>query len=230
VDEAARSKPQVYIFLGPPGVGKGTQAYRFARALSIPHVATGDMLRDAAARKTPLGLEAKSKYMDQGKLVPDEVVQRIVEDRLRQEDCKGGCVLDGFPRTAAQAEFLEQAAGRLDLPLGAAFYLDAPEEVVVERTSGRRACPSCGANYHVKHLPPKKEGTCDECGTELIWRPDDRPETVRERQRVYRSQTAELVDWYEHRSLLARIDASGDVETIRKAILDARSAGTGASG
>lgn len=223
MDGADSTRKEVFIFLGPPGVGKGTQAFRFAKALEIPHIATGDMLRDAAARKTPLGLEAKSKYMDQGKLVPDEVVQGIVQDRLGQDDCQGGCVLDGFPRTGAQAEYLEQATSRLGLPVGKAFYLDAPEEVVVERTSGRRACPSCGSNYHVKHLPPKKEGICDECGTELIWRPDDRPETVLERQRVYRAQTAELIDYYEGRSVLTRIDASGDVETIQKAILEARS-------
>lgn len=209
---------KVFVFLGPPGVGKGTQAVEFAERWGLPHVATGDILREAAAKGTPLGLEAKEKYMDRGVLVPDEVVMKLAGERIAEEDCRGGALLDGFPRTPPQAEFLDGALERLGLRMGRVFYLDASEEVVIERLGGRRTCPRCRANYHLQHLPPKSVGICDRCKTPLIWRDDDRPETVRKRMRVYRDQTADLVGFYERRGLLARIDASGDVESIRVAV------------
>lgn len=209
---------EVYILLGPPGVGKGTQAKELSRARGVPHVATGDILRGAAARGAPTGREAKEKYMDRGDLVPDKLVTRIVADRIAEEDCRRGAILDGFPRTRAQAKFLDEALGGLKLGLGRVFYLDASEDVVVERLAGRRSCPSCRAIFHLLHRPPAVDGKCDECGTALIWRDDDRAETVRERMVVYRRETAELAGFYEERGVLSRIDASGDVGSIRAAI------------
>ncbi len=215
---------RVVIFLGPPGVGKGTQARFFAGRWGIPHVATGDMLRQAAAKRTPLGLEAKTKYMDEGKLVPDEVVQKIVEERLREEDARPGVLFDGFPRTEAQAAFLDRVLARQGRELNLAVYLEANEDVVVGRLAGRRTCPGCQATYHMQNNPPATAGACDRCGKELVWRDDDRPETVRERLRQYAELTQPLVRFYEDRGLLWRVDASGDVDTIRTAIIGAESA------
>ncbi|MCZ6690735.1 MAG: adenylate kinase [Planctomycetota bacterium] len=208
----------VFLFLGPPGVGKGTQASIFSKARGLPHIATGDILRDAARRGTPPGREAKEQYMDRGNLVPDKIMLKIVNERIDRDDCDAGIVFDGFPRTRSQANYLDGALPNRGLRLERVLYLDAPEDVVVERLSKRRVCPSCRANYHLRHFPPRKEGVCDRCGTDLIWRDDDHPETVRERLKVYENETAELVQLYEERSLLFRVDASGGVEEIRAAI------------
>lgn len=211
----------VFIFLGPPGVGKGTQARRFSKRWGIPHIATGDILRAAAARGTELGREAKENYMDRGQLVPDQVMVKIMQERLGNEDCRGGALLDGFPRTLPQAEFLDGALAGLGLVLARVIYLDAPEEVVVDRLAGRRACPSCGHTHHAENHPPRKEGVCDHCAGGLIWRDDDHPDTVRKRLAVYRNATADLVDLYEERGLLSRVDASGPVESIEKCVAKA---------
>ena len=221
--DAGSLESRVVIFLGPPGVGKGTQARFFAGRWGIPHVATGDMLRAAAAAETPMGLEAKTRYMDAGKLVPDEVVQKIVEERLREDDARRGVLFDGFPRTEAQAAFLDRVLARQGREVSQAIYLEADENVVVGRVAGRRTCPGCQATFHMQNHPPVKSGVCDRCGKELVWRDDDRPETVRERLRQYAANTEPLVRFYEGRGLLWRVDASGDVGTIRTAIIGAES-------
>ena len=216
--EGAEEKPLVYVFMGPPGVGKGTQARPFSESLGILHISTGDLLRDAAARGTSLGLEAKETFVDQGKLVPDEIMMQIVDERLGRDDCRRGVLLDGFPRTRPQADFLAKTLSRRGFELARVVYLDAPEEVVVDRLSGRRTCPSCGANFHLKNRPPQKEGRCDRCDSELIWRDDDRPGTLRRRMRVYREETADLVGYYETRGILTRVDGSRGIDEIQEAI------------
>ena len=224
----ASAESRIVIFLGPPGVGKGTQARHFADKWGVVHIATGDMLRDAAARGTALGLEAKTKYMDEGHLVPDEVVEKIVEERLQDDDTRPGAIFDGFPRTEAQASFLDRALGRQGREVTQAIYLDADEDVVVDRVAGRRTCPECQATFHVQNNPPAKDDVCDGCGGALQWRDDDRPETVRERLLQYRRNTEPLVRFYESRGLLVRIDASGNVRSIREAIDSAEPSASGA--
>ncbi|HEY8414917.1 MAG TPA: adenylate kinase, partial [Thermaerobacter sp.] len=187
-----------WIFLGPPGAGKGTQAARLAERAGVPQISTGDMLRAAVRAGTPLGLEAK-RYMDAGQLVPDDVTIAIVRERLAQDDCRRGFLLDGFPRTVPQAEGLAAALEELGVGLDGVLYFDVPDEVVVERLSGRRVCPECQATYHVRFDPPREAGRCDRCGAALVQRHDDREETVRERLAVYRRQTEPLVDYY-HRA------------------------------
>ena len=225
---ASRPASRVVLFLGPPGVGKGTQARFFAGRWGIPHVATGDMLRDAAARQTPMGLEAKTRYMDKGKLVPDEVVQKIVEERLREADARPGVLLDGFPRNEAQAAFLDRVLERQGREVSLVIYLEADEEVIVGRVAGRRMCGGCQATYHMQNNPSAKPGVCDRCGKELVWRDDDRPEAVRQRLSDYEAETQPLVRHYEDRGVLWRIDGSGDVEEIRTAIIGAETAVSGA--
>ena len=171
------------IMLGAPGAGKGTQAKMIADKYGVPHVSTGDIFRANIKNGTELGMEAK-KYMDQGLLVPDELTVKILLDRVSQPDCKNGYVLDGFPRTIPQAEVLDKALAELGESIDYAIDVDVPDENIVKRMSGRRACVSCGATYHVVHVPPKKEGICDRCGSELILRDDDKPETVKNRQDV----------------------------------------------
>ena len=199
------------IFLGPPGAGKGTQAQRICDALNIPQISTGDILRRAIKEQTPTGLKAKS-FIDAGKLVPDEVVIDIVKERLAQDDCANGYILDGFPRTVPQAEALATFAD-----INAVVELDVADEVLVNRLSGRRVCLTCGATYHVNMLGG--ETKC-KCGNDLIQRDDDKPETVLSRLTVYHNQTAPLVDYYQAKGLLHKIDGAQDVDAIYNAILN----------
>ena len=211
------------VLLGAPGSGKGTQAQTIKDAFGLRHVSTGDMLRAAVASGTELGLRAKA-FMDRGELVPDDVVVGIVSERLRSEDGGPGWLLDGFPRTVAQAEALEKAFdGRAGRAVDRVLYLRVSPEIVVERLSGRRVCPnpSCGAAYHVRFMPPKREGVCDRCGTALVLRDDDRPDTVRQRLAAYERQTAALVERYRSLGLLVEIDASGSPKEVGDKVLAA---------
>lgn len=201
------------VMLGAPGAGKGTQAKMIAEKYSIPHVSTGDIFRANIKEGTPLGLEAKS-YMDQGKLVPDELTVKILLDRVAKDDCKNGYVLDGFPRTIPQAEVLKDALSKLNDKIDYAVNVDVPDENIVKRMSGRRACVTCGATYHIEHVPPKKEGICDKCGSELILRDDDKPETVLNRLKVYHDQTQPLIDFYNNEGVLREVNGTRDVKVV----------------
>ncbi|MEX2224496.1 MAG: adenylate kinase [Candidatus Rokuibacteriota bacterium] len=209
------------IFLGPPGAGKGTQARRLAAHSGVPQVATGDMLRESAAEGTPLGREAK-RYMDQGALVPDEVVIGLVDGRLSRPDAGAGYVLDGFPRTVAQAEALDALLGRLGQDLDRVVFFDVSRDELMRRLTGRRICRQCGTAFHVVSAPPKTAGRCDQCGGELYQREDDAEGTVARRLDVYQTQTAPLLDYYRKRGLLARVAGEGPVDgvaaSIRKAV------------
>ena len=206
------------IMLGAPGAGKGTQAKMIADKYGVPHVSTGDIFRANIKNGTELGMEAK-KYMDQGLLVPDELTVKILLDRVSQPDCKYGYVLDGFPRTIPQAEVLDKALAELGESIDYAIDVDVPDENIVKRMSGRRACVSCGATYHVVHVPPKKEGICDRCGSELILRDDDKPETVKNRLDVYHKQTQPLIDFYTKKGVLKTVDGTVDMQDVFKAIV-----------
>jgi len=201
------------ILLGPPGAGKGTQAQRLTQKLGIPQVSTGDILRAAVAAGTGLGREAKA-VMDQGALVPDSVVIGIIRERLAAPDCARGYILDGFPRTAAQAEALGEMLQALGTPLTAVLSLTVDPEELVRRLGGRRTCGSCGAAYHLETAPPRRAGLCDRCGGGLLQRDDDRDETIRKRLAVYREQTAPLVAYYRGRGLLKEVDGRGDIDAI----------------
>jgi adenylate kinase len=204
-------------FLGPPGAGKGTQARELAREWNVPHVATGDMLRDAAAAGTPLGREAKG-YMDKGALVPDDVIIRMIAERLRRPDAGRGFLLDGFPRTIAQAEGLEHLLKDLGQPLERVVYFDVSEPELLRRLTGRRVCRACQTAFHLVSAPPTRAGVCDRCGGQLYQREDDSEATVRHRLGVYARQTAPLLDWYRGRGLLVSVPGEGPIETIRGAI------------
>jgi adenylate kinase len=204
-------------FLGPPGAGKGTQARALAREWGVPQIATGDMLREAVAAKTPLGLEAK-RYMDQGALVPDEVVVGATAERLAAPDAARGFILDGFPRTIVQAEALARLLKDAGHALDVVLYFDVSEPELLRRLTGRRVCRACGHTYHLTSSPPKRAGVCDACGGELYQRADDSEATVRNRLEVYRKQTAPLLDYYRQRSLLTTVSGEGSVEAIRDAI------------
>ena len=201
------------IMLGAPGAGKGTQAIKIAEKYKIPHVSTGDLFRSNISQNTELGLEAK-QYMDAGKLVPDELTVRMLLDRVSKDDCKNGYVLDGFPRTIAQAEVLEQEVEKLHDQIDHAINVEVPDENIVKRMGGRRACTKCGATYHVEHVPPKKEGICDNCGSELVLRSDDAPETVQKRLNVYHEQTQPLIDFYRERGILKQVDGTQDMQAV----------------
>lgn len=205
------------IMLGAPGAGKGTQAMMIAGKYGIPHVSTGDIFRANIKNGTELGKEAK-KYMDQGLLVPDELTVKILLDRVAQADCAGGYVLDGFPRTIPQAEVLDKALTELGDAIDFAIDVDVPDENIVKRMSGRRACLKCGATYHVEHIPPKKEGICDHCGQPLVLRDDDRPETVLNRLSVYHSQTQPLIEYYSAKGVLRTVDGTAPMEDVFAAI------------
>jgi adenylate kinase len=202
------------IFLGAPGVGKGTQAQRLAADEGIPQISTGDILRDAIKRNTLLGAQAKS-YIDAGKLVPDDVVIGIIRDRLLHSDAAGGFIMDGFPRTVAQAEALDRMlenGGRDGIHQVVNF--EVPNTEIIRRLSGRRSCPDCQSVYHLENAPPRDEGRCDKCGGLLVQRTDDTPETIAARLQVYDKQTSPLVDYYKKRGLLRRLDATASIETV----------------
>lgn len=205
------------IMLGAPGAGKGTQAKMIADKYGVPHISTGDIFRANIKNGTELGMEAK-KYMDQGLLVPDELTVRILLDRVAQDDCKNGYVLDGFPRTIPQAEVLDSELTKLGDYIDYAINVDVPDENIVKRMSGRRACLTCGATYHIEHVPPKKEGICDVCGSELVLRDDDKPETVKNRLNVYHEQTQPLIDFYTEKGVLKTVDGTVPMEEVFAAI------------
>ena len=204
--------------LGAPGAGKGTQAKMIAEKYGIPHISTGDIFRSNIKDGTELGMEAK-KYMDQGLLVPDELTVKILLDRVARADCRNGYVLDGFPRTIPQAEVLDQALEKIGDQIDFAINVSVPDENIVKRMSGRRACVGCGATYHIEHIPPKKEGICDTCGMELILREDDKPETVQNRLSVYHSQTQPLIDFYQKKGILQTVDGTVDMKAVFDAIV-----------
>ena len=201
------------IMLGAPGAGKGTQAKMIADKYGVPHISTGDIFRANIKNGTELGMEAK-KYMDQGLLVPDELTVRILLYRVAQDDCKNGYVLDGFPRTIPQAEVLDSELTKLGDHIDYAINVDVPDENIVKRMSGRRACLTCGATYHIEHVPPKKEGICDVCGSELVLRDDDKPETVKQRLEVYHTQTQPLIDYYTKEGILKEVDGTQDLQKV----------------
>ena len=203
------------IMLGAPGAGKGTQAAILSERLGIPTISTGNILRAAVKNGTPVGLQAKS-YMDAGKLVPDEVIIGIIAERLAEDDCQGGFILDGVPRTIAQAEALEKAGVKFDCVLD----IEVSDEEIVSRMSGRRACTACGATYHVKAAPPKTEGVCDACGGKLVQRDDDKPETVQSRLAVYHAQTEPLKDFYAQRGVLKTVENQPTIEATAKAVAE----------
>jgi adenylate kinase len=212
------------IFLGPPGAGKGTQAQALASEWGVPHVATGDMLREAVAAKTPLGLEAK-RHMDSGGLVPDEVVIGLVGERLAQPDAKAGVVLDGFPRTVAQAEALDALFARTGLSLDRVVYFNVSRDELLRRLTGRRVCRGCGRTYHLVSAPPKVADKCDVCGGELYQRVDDREDTVATRLDVYQKQTSPLLEYYRGRNLLSEVAGEGSVSQVAEAIRKATNQG-----
>ena len=201
------------IMLGAPGAGKGTQAKMIAEKYGIPHVSTGDIFRANIKNGTELGREAK-QYMDQGLLVPDELTVRILLDRVAREDCANGYVLDGFPRTIPQAQVLDQALAEMDDAIDYAINVDVPDENIIGRMTGRRACVTCGATYHIVHIPPKQEGICDACGKELVLRDDDREETVSKRLSVYHEQTQPLIDFYTAKGILRTIDGTEKMQDV----------------
>jgi len=201
------------ILLGPPGAGKGTQAKLLIERLGIPQISTGDMLRAAVKDSRPLGRQAKA-YMDRGALVPDDVIIGLVRERLQAPDCARGYILDGFPRTVAQAEALEKTLGELHLNLDHVLCLDVPSEDLVVRIAGRRTCRQCGAMSHARFSPTRRDGVCDACGGQTYQRDDDREETVRRRLTVYAEQTAPLVRFYDGRGLLRRIAGTGEIGEI----------------
>jgi adenylate kinase len=208
------------IIFGPPGAGKGTQAARIIEAHPIPQVATGDIFRKNLREGTALGLEAKG-YMEAGKLVPDELVSRIAADRLAQDDCAGGALLDGFPRSLPQAEFLDAWLAEREQAIGLVVHLVVPDRVIVERMGGRRTCTNCGATYHVAVSPTKVEGVCDRCGSAVIQRPDDNEATVLTRLSTYHEQTGPVVEHYRARGVVADIDGVGDIRAIGDAVIAA---------
>lgn len=201
------------IMLGAPGAGKGTQAKQIAEKYKIPHISTGDIFRANIKNGTELGKKAK-EYMDQGLLVPDELTCDLVVDRIGQEDCKSGFVLDGFPRTIPQAEALDTALKKMGETMDYAIDIDVEDESIVRRMSGRRACLNCGATYHVVTIPPKKEGICDVCGNQLVLRDDDQPETVKKRLDVYHEQTQPLIDYYKNKGILQSVNGMEPMETV----------------
>lgn len=207
------------IMLGAPGAGKGTQAKKIAEKYGIPHISTGDIFRANIKNGTELGKKAKT-YMDQGALVPDELTCDLVVDRIQQPDCANGYVLDGFPRTIPQAECLTAALDKLGQKMDYAINVDVPDENIVHRMGGRRACVGCGATYHVVYNAPKVEDVCDTCGETLVLRDDDKPETVQKRLNVYHDQTQPLIDYYEKAGILKNVDGTVDMKDVFQAIVN----------
>lgn len=207
------------IMLGAPGAGKGTQAKMIADKYQIPHISTGDIFRANIKNGTELGKKAKT-FMDQGLLVPDELVVDLVVDRVQQDDCANGYVLDGFPRTIPQAEALDIALEKLGTGIDYAINVEVPDENIINRMSGRRACVACGATYHIVHIPTKVEGICDRCNAELILRDDDKPETVKKRLDVYHEQTQPLIDYYTKAGSLVEVDGTKDMSEVFASIVE----------
>ena len=201
------------VLLGPPGAGKGTQATRIVEKYNVPHISTGDIFRENIKNGTELGKKAKA-YMDQGALVPDELTCDLVMDRIAQDDCKNGFVLDGFPRTIPQAEALTAALNKIGQSMDYAIDVDVPDENIVNRMSGRRACLNCGATYHIVSIPTKVEGICDRCGSETVLRDDDKPETVQKRLSVYHEQTQPLIDYYKEQGILKSVDGTQPMDKV----------------
>ncbi len=206
----------IVVFLGPPGSGKGTQAKKLSQELGLLHISTGDLLREAVKNQTPLGLKAR-EYMERGELVPDSIMISLIEEVMPKE---GGFILDGFPRTVPQALALEEMLKAYNKQVDRVFLFDISEEVVVERLSGRLTCSQCGAVYHKKYNPPKQEGICDLCGGKLIQREDDKEEVIRKRYRVYVEQTRPLVEFYQERNKLTRLDAEQDIQEVNRRLLE----------
>lgn len=205
------------VFLGPPGAGKGTQAETISNARGLLHISTGDLLRQAVQDGTSTGVKAK-EYMEKGLLVPDDVVLNIIAERISSYDHKHGFVLDGFPRTLAQARALDETLRNMGERLDVVFYVAVSEDTVIQRLSGRRTCKTCGANYHVQYIPPVREGICDKCGGQLYQRTDDKPETIAKRLRVYKEQTEGLIDYYKRNNVLKEIKGDGDVDETHEMI------------
>ncbi|ACX52348.1 adenylate kinase [Ammonifex degensii KC4] len=201
------------LIMGPPGAGKGTQSERLVKEFNIPHISTGDMLREAVKQGTEMGKKAK-EYMDKGQLVPDEVIIGVVKERLMQPDCERGFLLDGFPRTVAQAEALDKLLLEMGRKLDAVINVSVPREKIVARLTGRRVCKVCGATYHIVNNPPKVEGKCDKCGGELYQRSDDTEETVNKRLDVYEAQTQPLIEYYQAKGLLVNIDGDQPIDKV----------------
>ena len=208
------------VLLGPPGAGKGTQAKLLQEKFAACQISTGDILRQAIADQTPLGKEAR-QYVSRGALVPDDVIVKLVAERLKEPDCVKGFILDGFPRTIPQAENLDRILKQMGLGLNRVLSVQVPQPVIIERLAGRRTCKGCGALSHVAFSPTKKAGVCDQCGGEIYQRADDQEETVANRLRVYENQTAPLIDYYRQRNLLREINGVGSVDEIRRRVVDA---------
>lgn len=207
-----------FILLGAPGAGKGTQADIIVKEMGLPHVASGDLFRQALKNETPLGKQAES-YMKAGKLVPDEITIKMILERIAQPDCKNGCVFDGFPRTLEQAKALDVALEKAGKSIEKAIYIEVPEEALLDRLTGRYVCRVCQTPYHIKNSPPKKKGVCDKCSGELYQRPDDKEETIRERLKVYFAQTMPLLEYYEKKGKLLRVNGNQHIDEVGKEIV-----------
>ncbi len=207
------------VLLGPPGVGKGTQASNIVKKYNIPHISTGDIFRANIKEGTELGKTAK-EFMDKGLLVPDEIVVSIVKDRLSKEDCQNGFLLDGFPRTVEQAEALDNELSKMGIKLDKVVNIDADEDILIDRVTGRRICKKCGATYHIKNMPPKVEGICDIDGETLYQRDDDKVETVKTRIQVYLKQTQPLINYYKNKGLILDIDGTKPIDEIFQTIVN----------
>jgi len=207
------------VLLGPPGAGKGTQATKIAEKYNIPHISTGDIFRKNVKEGTPLGKKAQ-EYMSKGELVPDDLVIELVEDRLTEEDCKGGFLLDGFPRTVYQAEKFDVYLKEKNSAIDKVLDIDVEKDILIDRMIGRRVCKNCGATYHVKNMPPKKEGICDVCGGEIYQRVDDTLETVSNRLQVYLEQTSPLIDYYEKAGNIAHVNGAGALDKVFSKIVE----------